>query len=46
MSAISLLNPKAEFARAAQALAINIAGAKGIQDVMKTNLGPKGTMKM
>ncbi|XP_029041239.1 T-complex protein 1 subunit zeta [Osmia bicornis bicornis] len=46
MSAISLLNPKAEFARAAQALAVNISAAKGIQDVMKTNLGPKGTMKM
>jgi len=46
MSAISLLNPKAEFARAAQALAINITAAKGIQDVMKSNLGPKGTMKM
>lgn len=46
MAAISLLNPKAEFARAAQALAINISAAKGIQDVMKTNLGPKGTMKM
>ncbi|XP_075212377.1 chaperonin containing TCP1 subunit 6 [Lycorma delicatula] len=46
MAAISLLNPKAEFARAAQALAINISAAKGIQDVMKSNLGPKGTMKM
>lgn len=46
MAAISLLNPKAEFARAAQALAVNISAAKGIQDVMKTNLGPKGTMKM
>uniref|UniRef100_U5EX39 Putative chaperonin n=1 Tax=Corethrella appendiculata TaxID=1370023 RepID=U5EX39_9DIPT len=46
MSSISLLNPKAEFARAAQALAVNISAAKGIQDVMKTNLGPKGTMKM
>jgi T-complex protein 1 subunit zeta len=46
MSAISLLNPKAEFARAAQALAVNISAARGIQDVMKTNLGPKGTMKM
>ncbi|XP_060533100.1 T-complex protein 1 subunit zeta [Cylas formicarius] len=44
--AISLLNPKAEVARAAQALAINISAAKGIQDVMKSNLGPKGTMKM
>jgi len=44
--AISLLNPKAEVARAAQALAVNISAAKGIQDVMKSNLGPKGTMKM
>lgn len=46
MSAISLLNPKAEVVRAAQALGVNIVGAKGIQEVMKTNLGPKGTMKM
>lgn len=46
MAAISLLNPKAEFARAAQALAVNISAAKGIQDLMKTSLGPKGTMKM
>lgn len=46
MASISLLNPKAEVARAAQALAVNISAAKGIQDVMKTNLGPKGTMKM
>lgn len=46
MAAISLLNPKAEVARASQALAVNISGARGIQDVMKTNLGPKGTMKM
>ncbi|XP_011305359.1 T-complex protein 1 subunit zeta [Fopius arisanus] len=46
MSAISLLNPKAEVARASQALAVNMAGARGIQEVMKTNLGPRGTMKM
>ena len=46
MAAISLLNPKAEVARAAQALAVNISAAKGIQEVLKTNLGPKGTMKM
>merc|ERR1711872_967743 len=31
---------------AAQALAVNMSGAKGLQDVLKTNLGPKGTMKM
>ncbi|EDW32765.1 GL18351 [Drosophila persimilis] len=46
MASISLLNPKAEFARAAQALSINISAAKGLQDVMRTNLGPKGTVKM
>jgi len=46
MSAVKALNPKAEVARAAQALAININAAKGLQDVLKTNLGPKGTMKM
>lgn len=46
MSAISVLNPKAEIVRHSQALAVNIGGAKGLQDVLKTNLGPRGTMKM
>jgi len=46
MSAIKSLNPKAEVARASQALAVNISAAKGLQDVLRTNLGPKGTMKM
>jgi len=46
MSAISIANPKAEYARAAQALAINVSAARGIGEVMKSNLGPKGTMKM
>lgn len=46
MAAVKALNPKAEVARAAQALAINISAAKGLQDVLKSNLGPKGTMKM
>ncbi len=46
MSAISVLNPKAEIARASHALAINISAAKGLQEILKSNLGPKGTMKM
>uniref|UniRef100_A0A8C5H262 Uncharacterized protein n=1 Tax=Gouania willdenowi TaxID=441366 RepID=A0A8C5H262_GOUWI len=46
MSAIKALNPKAEVARAQAALAINISAARGLQDVLRTNLGPKGTMKM
>jgi hypothetical protein len=29
-----------------QALAMNINAAMGLQDVMKSNLGPKGTLKM
>ena len=46
MSAIKYLNPKAEVASAVQALAVNISAAKGLQDVLRTNLGPKGTLKM
>ncbi|CAF1027162.1 unnamed protein product [Didymodactylos carnosus] len=46
MSAITTLNPKAESARQAQALAINISAARGLAEILKTNLGPKGTMKM
>lgn len=46
MAAIKQLNPKAEVARAAQALDLNISAAMGLQDVLRTNLGPKGTMKM
>ena len=45
MSAISILNPKAEVNRAAQALSFNISAAKGIQDVLKSNLGLKRPMK-
>ena len=44
--AVKALNPKADVARAAQALQLNINGARGLQEVMRTNLGPKGTMKM
>ena len=46
MAAIKSLNPKAEVARAAQALQVNINGARGLQEVLKSNLGPKGTLKM
>merc|ERR1739844_337589 len=46
MSAIKQLNPKAEVARSAAALSLNINAARGLQDVLRTNLGPKGTMKM
>ncbi|XP_043299328.1 LOW QUALITY PROTEIN: T-complex protein 1 subunit zeta-like [Cervus canadensis] len=44
MAAVKTLNPKA--ARAQAALAVNISAARGLQDVLRTNMGPKGTMKM
>jgi T-complex protein 1 subunit zeta len=54
---LSLLNPKAETIRRGQALQVNIlvhrrlqqvniTAAQGLQDVLRTNLGPKGTIKM
>lgn len=46
MAAIVSVNPKAELARHSAALAVNISGAKGLQEVLRSNLGPKGTMKM
>ncbi|XP_047564720.1 T-complex protein 1 subunit zeta-2 isoform X6 [Lutra lutra] len=46
MAAIKAVNCKAEVARAQAALAVNICAARGLQDVLRTNLGPKGTMKM
>lgn len=45
-SAIQLLNPKAESIRRTQALQVNISAAIGLQDVLSSNLGPKGTLKM
>jgi T-complex protein 1 subunit zeta len=46
MSNVQFLNPKAEVLKKIQALAMNINAAMGLQEVMKSNLGPKGTLKM
>jgi len=46
MSSLKLLNQDAEHAKRFVALAMNINAAKGLQQVLKTNLGPKGTLKM
>ncbi|KAL2815542.1 chaperonin Cpn60/TCP-1 family [Aspergillus granulosus] len=46
MSATQLLNPKAESRRRAEALRVNISAGEGLQDVLKSNLGPSGTLKM
>ena len=46
MSNVQFLNPKAEVLKKVQALAMNINAAMGLMEVMKSNLGPKGTLKM
>jgi T-complex protein 1 subunit zeta len=43
---LAYLNPGGMQARKATALQINLGAARGLQEVMKTNLGPRGTMKM
>ncbi len=40
------LNPKAEVARRGMALQMNVNASIGLLEVLKTNLGPKGTVKM
>jgi len=46
MSGIKVVNPNAVSNKGSQALMINISAAKGLQDVLKSNLGPRGTIKM
>lgn len=46
MSAVELINPRAESVRRIQALQVNIAGAVGLAQVVRSNLGPRGTLKM
>ncbi|EPZ35942.1 T-complex protein 1 zeta subunit [Rozella allomycis CSF55] len=45
-AAVKLINPGADVARSSQTLQINTTAAGGLQEVVKTNLGPKGTLKM
>jgi hypothetical protein len=45
-SSLKSINPNAEIMNKQAALFMNINAAKGLQDVMKSNLGPKGTIKM
>ncbi|TFY77973.1 hypothetical protein EWM64_g6039, partial [Hericium alpestre] len=45
-SSIELINPKAESVRRAAALQVNTNGAMGLANVVKSNLGPRGTLKM
>ena len=46
MSSLQFVNAKADILRKAQALGTNINASKGLQEVLRTNLGPKGTIKM
>lgn len=46
MGSVKTLNPNAETMGRGAALFMNINAAKGLHEVMKTNLGPKGTIKM
>ncbi|KAI0685190.1 chaperonin-containing T-complex zeta subunit Cct6 [Cytidiella melzeri] len=45
-SSVELINPKAESVRRAAALQVNTTGAMGLANVVKGNLGPRGTLKM
>lgn len=46
MAAVHGLNPRADLLRKEQALAANVNAARGLQDILASNLGPKGTLKM
>ena len=45
-SRLSDLNPSAEIVSSHAARSVNVAAAQGLQGVLKTNLGPRGTLKM
>jgi T-complex protein 1 subunit zeta len=46
MAAVNIVSKNTELARKMTALLININAAKGLQNVLSSNLGPRGTMKM
>eukprot|EP00574_Skeletonema_japonicum_P014679 CAMPEP_0201714912 /NCGR_PEP_ID=MMETSP0593-20130828/1175_1 /ASSEMBLY_ACC=CAM_ASM_000672 /TAXON_ID=267983 /ORGANISM="Skeletonema japonicum, Strain CCMP2506" /LENGTH=579 /DNA_ID=CAMNT_0048204225 /DNA_START=92 /DNA_END=1831 /DNA_ORIENTATION=- len=46
MSRLQEVSPNAEIVAKDAALAVNIAAASGLQNVLKSNLGPRGTLKM
>jgi len=46
MSTLQDLSPNAEIVSKQQALRVNVAAAVGLLNVLKTNLGPTGTLKL
>lgn len=45
-SGAQMVNANAEVLKKGDAHMMNINAARGLQDVLKSNLGPKGTLKM
>lgn len=45
-SAVKLANPNADVLRRGDALSMNIQSARGLQNVLKSNLSPRGTLKL
>ncbi|KAJ2861470.1 T-complex protein 1 subunit zeta [Coemansia aciculifera] len=45
-AAVKLANPNAEVLRRGDALAMNIQSARGLQNVLRSNLSPRGTLKL
>jgi len=43
---VTVVNSKADVLKNKQALQVNLNAAMGLQEVMKTNFGPRGTLKM
>lgn len=46
MSAVEMINPNADLIGGNMSLMVNISAAKVLQDILKSNLGPRGTLKM
>jgi|TARA_B110001469_G_scaffold45622_1_gene44628 T-complex protein 1 subunit zeta len=45
-AAAQLVNPNADVVKKGAAAMMNINAARGLQDVLSSNLGPKGTLKI
>eukprot|EP01069_Polyplicarium_translucidae_P006316 Polyplicarium_translucidae@DN2941_c0_g1_i2.p4 len=46
MASVSIANPRADVLRKAAALSANCGAARGLADAVRSNLGPRGTLKM
>lgn len=46
MSSLHTINPKADLLRHQQALDANVIAGKGLADVLSSNIGPSGTLKL